>query len=443
MKKIFSILIILIFCQNCSFDQKSGIWKNENVVFDNNENDIFSEFKTLSSSNDYFKEIIKIRKNFKFRDFTVSKNSEWSDIFYKNTNNFENFEYNELNQTFLKGKKISKYKINDKILFKNDKAIITDLKGNIIVYSITENRIVNKFNFYRKKLKKINISLNIILENSIVYVSDNIGFLYAYNIDNNKVIWAKNYKVPFRSNLKISKNNLIAANQNNNLYFFNKFDGEVITLIPTEDTPVKNEFINNLALNSRNLFFLNTYGSLYSIDKSKMKIKWFSNLNQSLDINPSNLFFGNQIISYKDKLVISSRNQLYIINENNGSIIFKKNFFSSIKPLVVNDYIFLITNNDLIIAMDLIDGKIIYSYDLNSMISEFLNSKKKKAKFRSLIMANSKIYVFLNNSYYLKMDLNGDIETIKKIPSKLNSDPILINGSLFFLDRKKRLNILN
>ena len=159
------------------------------------------------------------------------------------------------------------------------------------------------------------------------------------------------------------------------MYFFNKFDGEIITLIPTEDTPVKNEFINNLALNSRNLF-LNTYGSLYSIDKSKMKIKWFSNLNQSLDINPSNLFFGNQIISYKDKLVISSNKQLYIINENNGSIIFKKNFFSSIKPLVVNDYIFLITNNDLIIAMDLIDGKIIYSYDLNRKISEFLNTKK-------------------------------------------------------------------
>ena len=93
--------------------------------------------------------------------------------------------------------------------------------------------------------------------------------------------------------------------------------------------------------------------------------------------------------------------------------------------------------------MDLIDGKIIYSYDLNRKISEFLNTKKKMAKFRSLIMANSKIYVFLNNSYYLKMDLNGDIEAIKKIPSKLNSDPILINGSLFFLDQKNRLNIFN
>ena len=34
-----------------------------------------------------------------------------------------------------------------------------------------------------------------------------------------KLLWAKNYKIPFRSNLKIYKNKLIAANQNNNLFF--------------------------------------------------------------------------------------------------------------------------------------------------------------------------------------------------------------------------------
>jgi hypothetical protein len=32
-----------------------------------------------------------------------------------------------------------------------------------------------------------------------------------------------------------------------------------------------------------------------------MKINWFINLNQSLDLNPSNLFFGNQIIKYIKK----------------------------------------------------------------------------------------------------------------------------------------------
>ena len=41
-----------------------------------------------------------------------------------------------------------------------------------------------------------------------------------------------------------------------------------------------------------------------------MKINWFINLNQSLDLNPSNLFYGNQIIN-KDKIIVSSNNLLY------------------------------------------------------------------------------------------------------------------------------------
>ena len=86
------------------------------------------------------------------------------------------------------------------------------------------------------------------------------------------MIWAKNYKVPFRSNLKISQDKLLASNQNNNLYFFNKNTGDIIKLIPTEETTVKNRFINNLSLNNNYHLFLNTYGSLYAVIKRIWKL---------------------------------------------------------------------------------------------------------------------------------------------------------------------------
>ena len=47
--KLFHALIILIFFQNCSFDNKSGIWKNENIKTKKND-DIFKEFKKISKS---------------------------------------------------------------------------------------------------------------------------------------------------------------------------------------------------------------------------------------------------------------------------------------------------------------------------------------------------------------------------------------------------------
>ena len=76
------------------------------------------------------------------------------------------------------------------------------------------------------------------------------------------------------------------------MFFINKDNGEIIKSFPTEETIIKNNFINNIALNDQNLFFINTYGTLYSLNNQNMNINWFLNLNQSSDLNPSNAFDG-------------------------------------------------------------------------------------------------------------------------------------------------------
>ena len=86
---------------------------------------------------------------------------------------------------------------------------------------------------------------------------------------------------------------------------------------------LNNEFINNLSLNDKNIFFLNTYGSLYSISKKDMKINWFVNLNQSKTLNPSNLFYGNEVVTKKNKVV-----------EKNKSIKKKKKVFEKKKKVL-------------------------------------------------------------------------------------------------------------
>ena len=58
---------------------------------------------------------------------------------------------------------------------------------------------------------------------------------------------------------------------------------------------------------------------------------------------------------------------------------FQKNFSSFIKPTVNNYNIFWITKNNLLIAYNLKSEKIIYSYDLDKMISDFLKNQKKKS----------------------------------------------------------------
>ena len=174
-----------------------------------------------------------------------------------------------------------------------------------------------------------------------------------------------------------------------------------------------------------------------------MRIIWFINLNQSIDLNPSNLFTGNQIIYHNEKIIVTSNRFLYVINVFTGNIIFKKNFSSSIKPFVIDNYLFIITKNDLLVSVDLENGSIIYSYDINQLIADFYNIKKKRAEFKTLMMANNKLLVFLKNSYLLRFNISGSLDKVSRLPTKIKTHPIVVNKSILYIDKKNQLSILN
>ena len=143
--KFANILIFLLFIQNCSFDNKSGIWEENDNISNTEKQEVFKDFKTLSSHNDPFEKIINIKKNFKFKLSPPIKNLSWKQTFFNQENNLSNFKYNNLNQVHFKSKKLSKKKIS-KILYSDDFIITSDTKGDLIIYSIANdisNRIYN------------------------------------------------------------------------------------------------------------------------------------------------------------------------------------------------------------------------------------------------------------------------------------------------------------
>ena len=52
------------------------------------------------------------------------------------------------------------------------------------------------------------------------------------------------------------------------------------------------------------------------------------------------------------------------------------------------------------------------------------------------MILNNKINLFLKNSEVIKFNLRGKLETIKKIETKINSNIIIIDGSILFLTLK-------
>ena len=440
MKLTFVFLISLLIL-SCSFDNKTGIWNNNSII-SKNDSKFFEDFKQIGVREASFNEIIELKKKFIFEIPKKKINEKWEDIFYNQFNNPINFSFNERKNLIFKSNKISKYKIKKFFLYDKGNLIFTDERGNLIIFSIKKNKIIAKLNFYKKKYKKIKKNLNIVVNNSIVYVSDNLGFIYSFDYNNNKVLWAKDNKIPFRSNLKVISDKLIASDQNNRVNIFDKKNGNILKFIPTEETKIKNNFQNNFSINKDFIFMLNTYGSLYSINKKNNNVKWVTNLNQSIDINPSNLFNGHELISNDEFVIVSSEDATYIINSFNGAIISKFNIISKIKPLIIKNHLFLVSSNNLLICINIKNGEIIYSLNINEKIAEFLEIKQEFALFEDILFANNKILLQLKNSYMVEFDIKGDLVNIFKLQNKINSKLIFIDNSILYLNKKNKLIVL-
>ena len=440
--KLFFVVIIYIFLNHCSFDDKTGIWKSNNNI-SKKEKNLFEEFKTLSGREEYFEQEIVIKKNYTINlpKKNISKN--WNDIYYGQTNNTENFSYILDKNSLSISKKLSRYNLNKYILYNDKYFILNDQRGNIITFSRSQNKVLNKYNFYNKKFKKFNKKLNLVISKNIIYVTDNIGFVYAYDYKKNNIIWAKNTKTPFRSNLKIKNNKLIAADENNNIYFFDKENGDILKLIPTEETLIKNNFVNNFSLSEDTIFFLNTYGSLFAIEDNSNEIKWVRNLNQSSDLEQINLFKGNPIVNNEKFIIVTSHDSTYIIDANNGSILHKYNVISQIKPLMIDGNLFLISKNNLLICINILSGEIIYSYKINQKIADYLKIKKQNILVDEIFLANNNILILLKNSFVVEFEIKGNLKKIFRLPKKVNSNLIFVENSIIFLNNRKKLVVLN
>ena len=112
------------------------IWTESHSV--KKPEDKFKEFKNLYIVEKVFNKTVEPKQS-KILLSPIKNNIIWHEKNYSNSNNFDNFNYKDENDLFLKSK-LSRYKIKDEILFNDNNLIMTDLNGNVIVYSIEQKK---------------------------------------------------------------------------------------------------------------------------------------------------------------------------------------------------------------------------------------------------------------------------------------------------------------
>ncbi len=436
MNKIIILIIILIFFNNCSFDNKTGIWTGSDKIVKNknkNQKNLELVFKTKNSiikpKELSLDQLIKIDDPKSF--------VKWSERYQNRFNYISNVSFaNEGN--YKKLQKVSNSEINKNILIYNNNLFFSDSKGNIGVFSLEQNQLIYKFNFYKKKLKKTKKNIKLIMNENSIIAADNFGYVYSIDFKNKKLNWAKNFLVPFRSNLKILNNILFLSDEKNKIILLDVNNGKKIDELYTQPSKTVSNFESNLAIDKKdNLLFLSTSGSLYSLNFINQKtINWIQNFKTENEI----IFKGNPITVFNNKILVSTKNNITLLNEN-GLRMWDKNIQSSISPIISGNIIFTINDDNYLILIDSQNGQIIYSQSIYFILNrDFRKNFKKKFKKVSQIFVNkNKLFLISDNSYFIELNIEKQIKTnsIKKNPFNISTDIIFLNKEMVFISSKK------
>ena len=454
MKKLLSVLFFILLTA-CSLDNKTGIWQSASEIETNNQtsksisnNNESIRYEDVFIKNQVFNEEKEIENLFSFKIDRSIKIVNWLEKYAIPTNNISNFSYNGKKLLLSKSKKLHnlstvKENVNKNVVFYEGNLISYDQKGSIFIYSTRLKKKIFTYNFYKKKFKKFNKKINFIIRENTLYAADNLGYIYALNISNKSIIWAKNYGIPFRSNLKFANNQIFLANQDNVVYSIDAKTGNKNWEFATSLTFLKSNYENTFALDlkSSNLFFLNTSGELYSINMLTQKINWVLNFkNQSLASVDTELFFSKPIVIRNNIIIISTEKNVLGYDLLSASRLWNFSVQSIFKPLINSNYTYLITKSNLLICLDNLSGNVLWSVN----IFKNIDNKKLKKKFGSIIdfkIVNSEINLYSTYGYLLSFNPeNGNLNSYEKISkSGISSYVFFLNNNMLFMDNKNKL----
>ena len=437
-KKLFWFFIY-IFIFGCSFG--AGSWNDlseeiKRAKDKNNSKIIFSTKKKFNQEIENNKEII-LNKPF--------LNINWTEQNFSTNNFVPHLSYSNERNLVYKTKKLGKNNFNIlnvdfEPIVENNIIFFYDPRGNIFSYSIKKNQIIWEYNFYKKMYKNKAKEINLAISKNNLIVSDNFGYVYSLSKKNGKINWAKNYGVPFRSNIKIDSDNIFLINQDNKFYIISEKSGKQKLDLETFPSFLKTNSKTNISLdkNKKHVYFITSSGEIYSLNYQNRNINWLFSLTAISNDQQVDLFFSSPIINQNNEVILSSSLSTFSMNSINGSLNWEIAVTSNILPIVLKNNIILSSRKGFVINMDRQSGKVLWSRNIFNKIKKL--NYQKTGDITSILFLSNSIFLTTEKGYFIFLDYqNGKILNFMKAAKAFFSKPIIIDSKIIVIEHNMRI----
>lgn len=421
MNKLIFTCIALIFLNSCSFNENSKIWKDN----ENNLNTKKNVTKVLTKKK---KVISEFNQGFKLDFSKIKINNEIID----NQNNLgsQNYKGELIKISNFKFSKLEELdQLNFEPIFLSNGIIFFDKKGTIIRYD-NNNKVIWKKNHYSKAEKKLKPKLNFLVDGKNLLVTDSISKYYSVNISTGELNWSKNNDYPFNSSIKKYKDKIFVIDYKNILRCYKIKDGSEYWNLQTEDSFTISNIKYSLIIYNNNVIFNNSLGDITAVDIETGLIAWQLPTQSSSIINETYNFKSSRLVSDGNSIFFSNnKNEFYSIDLKTGTTNWINEINSNIRPVLIGNFIFTISNEGYLFLIDKNKGNILRITDL------FFNYKDKKRKNVSPIgfaIGNKNLYLTNSDGKMIVASIeDGNVIHIEKVSGGLISEPFIYNQNLY------------
>ena len=425
MLKILKLILLLFFIVSCSLNPNSKLWTKKNEI---------KKDKILKIRKINIKE--KILKNEVNTSLKINiKNAKDENSYLQNFNNNNgksNYDGKLRSISKYKFSKIENfYQYEPEIAVDKNNIIFFDNKGSILKFN-NNSKLIWKKNHYSKTEKKLNPILFFSNNAKYLVVADTIAKYYVMDIESGNLIWSKNNTSPFNSQIKIFRDKFYVVDSENILRCFSLKNGKQIWKFKTDKPFIKSQKKHSLVIKDNKIIFNNTLGDISAVDINNGNLMW-QTPTQNKDILSESMFLKISDLIVGDNAILFSNNDngFFSIDTDSGIMNWKQKINSNLRPTLVDNLIFTVTNEGYFVVIENETGNLIRSTNIFKNIK---SKKRQKIKPIGFIVGKKNIYLTTSNGRLFVVDiLTGTTKSILKIDNEKILRPIVLGQNLFIV----------
>ncbi len=414
MSKRFLYILIFIFITSCSLSKK------DKEINDGSIN-IFEKIEPIKE---------ELNPDLKIKSLITYKNKPFQNNKTNNNGNI-NFDTNFTKISNYKFSKIKKFEFYQPELFFTNSDEIIFFNGKGTIFKLDQNlKEIWKINNYNKKEKKLNPILYFAQIDNKLIVNDNLSKIYSVDLNTGKILWSRYSNSSFNSDIKVFKDNFYTIDFDNVIRAVSSKNGNEVWNFQTENSFIKSEKKLSIVIKDEIIFFINNLGDVTALDVYNGSLVWQTPTQtntiyeNAFSLENSDLVFENNTIYFSN-----NKNEFYSIDARTGGVKWAQSINSSLRPTIIENLIFTVSNEGYLFIIDDPTGNII-------RITDVLKNFKDKHEIKPIgfIHAKNKVYVSLSNGRLVTINSSTGIqENVTKINNSKISRPYILNNSMYLI----------